>query len=409
VHDDSSTVDPAIPLEPLVQRAREYFRSGFGRPPRWLAGSPGRVNLIGEHTDYNDGFVLPLAIDRHVVLAADRRPSESGAEAEPTIRIRSSALGAEAHIPIDGASAAGVPRWASYVRGVVAGMSALGIVAGPLDILIETSLPLGGGLSSSAALEVATATLVEAVTGRELDPLARARLCQKAEQEAAGVPCGIMDQFSTIFGRTGCALLLDCRTLQADWVPLADPAVALMVVNSGVKHALADGAYAERRAQCTGAARALNVPTLRDATLTNLDRGAPGMDPLLRRRARHVLTENDRTVRAAAAIRASDWPEVGRLMNASHASLRDDYEVSCAELDWLVDRATATPGVFGARMTGGGFGGCIVALVRSESEDEAARAIVAGYRPRFGVEAAPFRVRPVGGACSLPVGSDVAE
>jgi galactokinase len=402
MHEEPAQVDEPIALEALAGRAEGRFRACFGRPPRWLAASPGRVNLIGEHTDYNDGFVLPMAIDRYVVLAADRPTDSGSAPAEPLIRLRSEVLDASATIPADGSGAVDAPRWTSYVRGVVAGMRSAGIVAGPLDVLIDTSLPPGGGLSSSAALEVATAILIEAIAGRTLDGLEKARLCQKAEQEAAGVPCGIMDQFSTLLGRPGCALLLDCRSLRAEWVPLDDPSVSVLIVNSRVKHALADGAYAERRAQCEAAAHALGVPALRDATLDRLEHARAGLDPVLYRRARHVITENDRAVRAAAAIRASDWPEVGRLMDASHASLRDDYEVSCPELDWLVAHASALEGVIGTRMTGGGFGGCTVGLVRGEAVDDVTRRIRAGYRERWGIDPAAFTTRPVGGAALIP-------
>jgi galactokinase len=401
MQEESTHPDEPIALESLVHRAEERYRADFGRRPRWLAVSPGRVNLIGEHTDYNDGFVLPMAIDRYVVLAADRPAGPALAPGGRPIRLRSVSLDAWATIPADGSSDPRAPRWTSYVRGVVAGMRSVGIDAGPLDVLIDTSLPLGGGLSSSAALEVATATLIEAIGGRALGGLEKAKLCQQAEQAAAGVPCGIMDQFSTLLGRPDCVLLLDCRSLRAEWVPLNDPEVTVLVVNSRVKHALADGAYAERRAQCEAAAHALGVPALRDATIDQLEHARAELDPLLYRRARHVITENARTVRAAEAIGAAGWPELGRLMAASHASLRDDYEVSCPELDWLVAHAGAMAGVIGARMTGGGFGGCMVSLVRSGAVEDVARAIRASYHDRWGIDPDAFTTRPVGGAAMV--------
>jgi galactokinase len=398
MQDRAAAAEDLTGLDPLVCRAADRFRAAFGRTPRWLAASPGRVNLIGEHTDYNDGFVLPMAIDRYIVLAADRPGGPAAGDEAPRIRIRSEALDAWAAIAADGSGAASAPRWTSYVWGIFAGLKPLGIDAGPLDLLIDASLPLGGGLSSSAALEVATATLLEAVCGRGLDPLEKARLCQKAEQDAVGVPCGIMDQFSTVFGRPGSALLLDCRSLEAEAVSLGDPEVTVLVVDTRVKHALADGAYAVRRAQCETAARTLGVQALRDATLDRLETARSALEPVVYRRARHVITENERTVHAAAAIRAADWPAVGRLMRLSHASLRDDYEVSCPELDWLVDRLDAAPGVFGARMTGGGFGGCTVSLVQSRAVAETARAVTTSYRAHWAVEPAAFPVRPVAGA-----------
>jgi galactokinase len=210
-----------------------------------------------------------------------------------------------------------------------------------------------------------------------------------------------MDQFSSLFGQPGCALLLDCRSLQTEPVPLDDTAATVLIINSRVKHALADGAYAQRRAQCEAAAAALGVPALRDAALDQVQCVGPSLEPVLQRRARHVVTENDRTLHTARAIRAGDWPEAGRLMIASHASLRDDYEVSCPELDWLVERACTAPGVFGARMTGGGFGGCIVSLVRTGAATDVARAVSADYRARWNIEPAAFSVRAVAGAGML--------
>jgi galactokinase len=395
--------DTPIGLTELASRTRARFATAFGRPPRWLAAAPGRVNLIGEHTDYNDGFVLPLAIDRYVVLAADRPPA-AGTPAAPSIRLQSTAFEAGATLAADGSGSSGAPAppWTRYVQGVVAGLHRHGIEAGPLDVLIDASLPLGGGLSSSAALEVATATLVEAAAGWALDPLEKAKLCQTAEQQAAGVPCGIMDQYSSIFGRSGAALLLDCRSLESQGVPLDDRAVAVLVINSRVKHALADGAYAERRAQCEAAAAALGVPALRDATRDLLEGAQGTLEPVLYRRARHVISENERTTRAAGAIRAGDWLEAGRLMAASHESLRDDYEVSCPELDWLADRAGRVPGVFGARMTGGGFGGCIVCLVHPGALDDVARQVTTDYQAHFTIEPLAFPVRAVAGAGLVP-------
>ena len=403
MRDEPVPLENPIALDSLVRRAAGRFRADFGRPPQWLAASPGRVNLIGEHTDYNDGFVLPMAIDRYVVLAADRPSELDQSRSRGLIRLRSTSLDGWATIPADGSKDEAGPSWTRYVRGVVAGMKALGVEAGPCDVLIDTSLPLGGGLSSSAALEVATATLIEAIGGATLDGLEKAKLCQKAEQEAAGVPCGIMDQFSTVMGRPGCLLLLDCRSLRAEWVPLNDPIVTILIINSRVKHSLADGAYARRRAECEAAAAALGVPALRDATLDRLEQGRADVGPVPYRRARHVIGENDRTVQAASALRASDWHEVGRLMNASHASLRDDYEVSCPELDWLAEHASATPGVFGSRMTGGGFGGCTVSFVRSDAVENVARTICAGYRARWGIVPTAFITRPVGGAAMVSV------
>jgi galactokinase len=272
---------------------------------------------------------------------------------------------------------------------------------GALDVLVDSQVPLGGGLSSSAALEVATATLVEAVTGRSLGPIDKARLCQRAEHEYAGMPCGIMDQFSSALGAAGNLLLVDCRTETAELVPLDDTTVAVLVINSNVRHELTGSEYPERRSQCERAAQALGVKALRDVSSTELERRKDDLEPILYRRARHVVGENERTLAAAEALRGRDWPAVGKLMYASHASLRDDYEVSCPELDVLVECAREVGpkgGVIGSRMTGGGFGGCTVTLVMTGRESEIADKISREYKGRTGIEATAFVTKPARGA-----------
>ena len=270
--------------------------------------------------------------------------------------------------------------------------------------MIHSTVPLGGGLSSSAALEVATATLLEAMTGRTLEPVEKALLCQKAEHDYAGVPCGIMDQFISVLGRQDHLLLLDCRSRRTELVPMSDPSVALLVVNTNVKHELGSGQYAARRAQCETAAKVLGVPSLRDATAAALEKAKTRMDEVVCRRARHVIGEIERTTQAAREIRASNWSAAGQLMYASHNSLRDDYEVSCAELDAVVEIARgigATGGVHGCRMTGGGFGGCAVALVATDAVDSIAGKIRESYKGKTGIEAALFVSRPAAGATVL--------
>jgi galactokinase len=380
---------PPTNLDLLAKAAEDDFTRRIGRPPRWVVAAPGRVNLIGEHTDYNDGFVLPMAIDRHVVIAADRA-------AGPEARLFSAAAGEWAAVPL--APAARLTGWASYVQGVLAGCLAAGLGAGPFEAVVHSDVPLGGGLSSSAALEVATATLVEAMTGRRLEPLQKALLCQKAEHDYAGVPCGVMDQCASVMGRAGALLLLDCRSLAAEPTPLADPDVVALIVNSNVRHALGGGEYAQRRRQCEAAAQALGVAALRDVTPDSLEAQREKLDAVAYRRARHVVTENERTVATAAAVRRGDWAAVGAHMYASHASLRDDFEVSCPELDLLVELAAASGGVIGSRMTGGGFGGCTVSLVRRAALDGAARHVAEGYREATGREATVFVTRPADGA-----------
>jgi galactokinase len=256
-------------------------------------------------------------------------------------------------------------------------------------------------LSSSAALEVCTATLLEAVTGIQLDPVEKALLCQKAEHEFAGVPCGIMDQFISVMGRENHLLLLDCRSRQIELVPMNDPSVALIIVNTNVKHELAGGEYAKRRAQCEAAAKILGVPSLRDATPEALKEAQGKMDSAVYRRARHVIGEIERTVHAAEGVRASNWPTVGQLMYASHRSLRDDYEVSCAELDVVVEIGEGIDiqgGVYGCRMTGGGFGGCAVALVKADAVAAISKNISTDYLAKTGSAATIFSSRPAAGA-----------
>lgn len=378
-----------------AERARAAFVTSFGRAPHWLASAPGRVNLIGEFTDFNDGFVLPMAIERRTVIAA--APNGTG-----QVTLRSEATGESVSFDL---SAPLQPlakgRWSNYPLGVLAGFLERGLQVKGFDALICSSVPIGAGLSSSAALETAMASLLEALTGVELEPVEKILLCQKAEHRYAGVPCGIMDQFISATGRAGEALLLDCRSLQPTWLPLADPAIAVLIVNTNVKHELSSSAYAERRKHCEDAARVLGVPSLREGTLQKLQEAANALDELSVRCARHVITEIDRTVRASECIRRSDWPQFGHLMYESHASLRDDYAVSCLELDAAVEIARGIGrkgGVFGCRMTGGGFGGCAVALIEATAQERLVDEIGAAYKSRTGREGALFVSRPAAGA-----------
>jgi galactokinase len=286
----------------------------------------------------------------------------------------------------------------------MAGFQQRGITLQGVDALMDSTVPIGGGLSSSAALEVATATLLEALTGHVLPPVEKALLCQKAEHDFAGVPCGIMDQFISVMGRKDNLLLIDCRSHKPELVPLDDPSLSILIFNTNVKHELSGGEYAERRAHCEAAAKSLGIDALRDATRESLEAAKATLDSTAYRRARHVVGENDRTLRAADAIRSKDWNGVGELMYASHASLRDDYEVSCPELDAVVDLARGIGvdgGVYGCRMTGGGFGGCTVALIRSDQVSAIRDALVQGYTRDVGIDPAVFVSRPAAGATVL--------
>jgi len=385
-------------LEQLVSDTAVRFEENFESPPRWIVAAPGRVNLIGEHVDYNDGFVLPMAIDRYCVLAACEKPADDPGD---TATVRSITKDGQIDITLEKPERGPAGEWWNYVAGVIAGCHEAGLQPPKFWALVASDVPLGGGLSSSAAIEVATATLVEAMTGTTLDPAAKALLCQKAEHEYAGVPCGIMDQFVSVMGRPDHLMLLDCRSQQVEHIPLVDDSVTLMIVNSNVKHELAGGAYAERRRQCESAAEKLGVAALRDASLDELEAHRAKLEPVEFRRARHIISEIERTVTAAQAIKAGDWSRVGELMVASHLSLRDDYEVSCAELDLLVDLARdlgPEGGVLGSRMTGGGFGGCTVTLVRTADVQSVTHHMAGVYRQETHIEPSILTSRPARGA-----------
>jgi len=382
-------------LKELAAHVAAEFQTHYGRPPRWIVAAPGRVNVIGEHTDYNDGFVLPMAIERYAIMAADSSSSPSA------FSIYDTHFKENATIDISAPVTKGQPKWSNYIRGVLCGFQNRGVKIPALDVAFLSTVPLGGGLSSSAALEVCTATLMEAATGKAIDPVEKALLAQKAEHDFAGVPCGIMDQFISALGREGNLLLLDCRTRKTELVPMSDPSVALLVINTNVKHELSGGEYAERRAQCEEAVRNLGVKSLRDVTADQLEAGKGKLSEVVFRRARHVIGEIERTVHAAEGIRASNWPAVGQLMYASHAALRDDYEVSCKELDDVVEIAEDIGyqgGVYGCRMTGGGFGGCCVALVKADAVDAITKKIATDYKAKTGIEATIFASRPAAGA-----------
>ncbi len=378
----------------MAKRSTELFAKCFGHEPRWVVAAPGRVNLIGEHTDYNDGFVLPMAIERYMMIAADRNRDRE-------VILHSNTNGETASFSVRSEVGRGEPGWSNYVRGVVAGFQHRGKRVAGFDAVIESTLPYGGGVASSAALEVAAATLLETISGPPLERLDKALLCQKAEHEFAGVPCGIMDQFTSILAKENHALLLDCRSQVTTPVKMDDPSVTVLIINTHVRHKLADGEYARRRAECEAAARALQVKALRDATLELLLNNRERMDALVFRRARHVITENERTQLAARAIQARHWLTVGELMYASHESLRDDYQVSCPELDAVVDIARSQPsaeGIIGCRMTGAGFGGCAVCLVRTETTRRVTRIFEEAYERKTTGHATIFSSRPAAGA-----------
>lgn len=358
--------------EVRAERLARRFAEEFGHAPDGVWRAPGRVNLIGEHTDYNDGFVLPFAIDRAAMVAV--RVRRAGETDHDVVDLASTyapdgAGLSRARFAAVGLTPGSVPGWGAYPAGVVH------VLAGPdgeavpgFELLLDSTVPVGAGLSSSHAVEVATVVALNDLLGRGLDRPAMARLTQRAENEFVGAPTGIMDQSASLMGRAGAALFLDCRTLDAEAVPLplAEHGLAVLVVDTGVAHSHADGGYAARRASCERGAAALGVASLRDVP-ADADLGV--LDEETARRVRHVLTENRRVLETVERLRAGDVRAIGPLLDASHASMRDDYEISCPELDLAVEAATAA-GAVGARMTGGGFGGSAIALVPA---DEAGR------------------------------------
>jgi galactokinase len=379
---------------------REAFRRlfGGGGEPRCFR-APGRVNLIGEHTDYNGGFVLPMAIDRGTTAAAAPRAGRR-------VRAHSVNLGSTAEFDLD---RPGPPRrgvWFDYVEGVAQSLLRRGVRLGGADLVIESDVPAGAGLSSSAALEVSAGMALAAVSGQcvSLEELALAG--QEAEHTYVGTMCGIMDQLTAACGREGHALLIDCRTLKTTPIPLDTSETAVVVCDTRVKHELASSAYNERRADCERGVELLSrvlpgITALRDVSVEDLEKYGRLLPETVLRRCRHVVTENARTLEAARALRAGRMEGLGRLMWQSHESLRDDYEVSCAELDALVEIAAGVRGVAGARLTGGGFGGSTVNLVRPDALPEFARTITEEFARRFGHAPVVYVSEAGGGAREL--------
>jgi len=348
------------------------FQETFARPPSVITRAPGRINLIGDHTDYNDGFVLPMALNRGVWIAASGRTDRE-------VRVISSELG-PGRFDLDDLSRQ--ETFMDYLSGVAWAMGPKGLPG--LDVAITSDLPAGAGLASSAAIAMATLLVFSELGGRAWDPVAAAKTARRAENEWVGVASGIMDQLIIAIARAGHATLIDCRSLQVRSLPMPGE-VEVVVLDSGTRRILADSAYNERRLACDRAAAVLGVDTLRDAGLAKLDDAK--LDPVDLRRARHVLTENDRVLAFAAALERNDLAAAGSLMNLSHESLRDDFSVSTAALDALVESARSRPGCLGARLTGAGMGGCAVALVRSAAVPGFVEGVRASYRTATGLEA----------------------
>jgi len=382
------------PLADLVSDAAAGLQQTFGVEASVTAAAPGRVNLIGEHIDYCDGFVLPFAIDRYIVIAAALNGTQEA-------RVASSHSAIPAAFRVDQPQVKGEPEWANYLRGVIAGFQQRGHQIPGFDAYIVSSVPGGAGLSSSAALECATATLLEGLLDTVLDTKEKALLSQKAEHDFAGVPCGIMDQFASAFGKTNRLVLIDCQSGEPELVPFENPDLTVIIANTTVHHQLSDGGYASRRKNTEDGLALIGKASWRDVTAADVEAVWDQLGDPVNRRARHVVGEIARTKAAAEALAHNDFEALGPLMAASHDSLRDDFEVSCKELDVLVDIARdigREGGVIGARMTGGGFGGSTVTLCESGKAEAIAATLAARYQAETGIKAQIFASRPSEGA-----------
>ena len=372
----------------------QVFEREFHSHPK-VFRAPGRVNLIGEHTDYNDGFVLPSAIGfyAHVAIA----PRE-----DDRLLLKSTAYEGQFEFQLDRLPGKKQDAWSDYVLGVAHQLKRAGIALRGANVLLHSEVPVGSGLSSSAALEVASALALQSLSGKTLPLKQIARLCQSAENEFVGAHVGIMDQFVSCFGKEGHAVLIDCRSLEFELVPIP-PTVDFVICNTMVKHELSGGEYNERRAQCEEGVRILSkfypgIKALRDVSVEELTRHESDLPAIVYRRCLHVVQENARTLEAVKCFSSGDLARVGQLMRASHESLRDLYEVSCAELDAMVESAQGLDGFVGGRMTGGGFGGCTINLVKHENSQSFAKEVAARYKAKTGIAPDVFVCSAANGA-----------
>ncbi len=388
------SLDLAISLADLAADAAAGLKDHFGIEATVTAAAPGRVNLIGEHIDYCDGFVMPFAIDRYIVIAAALNGKDHA-------RVATALGGEPAILPLNVPQQVTSPKWANYLRGVFQGFQDRGHTLQGFDAYILSSVPGGAGLSSSAALECCVATLLEGLVDTVLDTKEKALLCQKAEHDFAGVPCGIMDQFASAFGKPNRLILIDCMTGEPELVPFENPDLTVLISNTMVHHELSDGGYAARRKNTEDGLAILGKTSWRGVSLTEVEDAWERLGEPVNRRSRHVVGEIARTVAAAEALAKSDFEALGPLMAASHDSLRDDFEVSCAELDIMVEIARAigrNGGVIGSRMTGGGFGGSTVTLCESSKAPEIAATLAEKYKEATGITPQIFASRPSLGA-----------
>ena len=382
------------PLTDLATDAKIHLKKFLNTEATVFAAAPGRVNLIGEHIDYCDGFVLPLAIERYIVIAA----APNGTS---TARIGSVSKDV-VEIDLSTPQAISDVKWSNYLRGVLKGFNDLGHDIPGFDAYIVSNVPLGGGLSSSAALECAMATLLEGLLGITLGVKEKALLAQKAEHDFAGVPCGIMDQFASAFGEADQLVLIDCRSGEPEMVPFSNPDLSIIVANTCVSHDLSDGGYAARRKATEDGIAIIGKESWRDASAEDVLAKKEDMGDRVFRRSRHVVGEIQRTMDAVTAFKTGDFSNIGQLMADSHASLRDDFEVSCEELDLMVEITSGLEGVLGARMTGGGFGGSTVTLCETEHAEEIGKILHQRYEEKTGITPVIFATRPAKGAHLIP-------
>lgn len=394
-------------MTPTQDAARELFTELTGHAPEGIWSAPGRVNLIGEHTDYNDGFVLPFAIPHRTAAAVGRREDHrirvASTFADEPVEVELDDL--DRLFPTPTGSTPQVPEWAAYPLGVAwalrqaDGIAASAAVGSGLDIAIASDVPVGAGLSSSAAIEGATASALNDLWAAGLDRPALARVGRRAENEAVGAPTGIMDQMASMLGEPDAAIFLDCRTLDANLVQvgIAEAGLAILVMDTRVKHAHSTGGYGERRAACERGAAIMGAPSLRDVSVDDLPRAQELMDDVTFRRVRHVVTENQRVLDTVRVLREGSARDIGDLLVASHASMRDDFEISVPELDTAVEAALAA-GAVGARMTGGGFGGAAIALVEQDAVDRVTDAVNAAFAASGFAAPVLFTVTPSAGA-----------
>lgn len=373
-----------------LETVQEQFSAAFKEPPAFIVRAPGRVNLIGEHTDYNDGFVFPLAIDRAAFIALRPR-------ADKLVLAISLDMDDRREFALDDLQQSAAPAWIDYLVGVAWSLQSRGLVLRGWEGVVSGDVPIGAGLSSSAALELATARAFHCVSDFEWEAKPMALACQQAENEWLGVNCGIMDQMISASGVHDRALLIDCRSLETSSAPLP-PGTAVVILDTGTRRGLVDSKYNERREQCEAAARHFSIAALRDISSAEFMERAHELDELSRARARHVITENERTLQAREAMHAGDATALGQLMIESHISLRDDFEVSSPALDAIVNCANADQSCFGARMTGAGFGGCAVALVAAEGAPAFVERVKASYIAATGNQPALYITRASAGA-----------